>query len=51
MFDSPLSHWHERKEEGKKPQRQFRSGKRILTYWEKQQLIDEQPDELWEMHL
>ena len=48
MFDSPLSHWHEQKEE--KPQRQFRSGKRILTYWEKQQLIDEQPDEWWEAH-
>ena len=51
MFDSPLAHWHEQKEEGKKPQRQFRSGKRILTYWEKQQLIDEQPDELWEVYL
>lgn len=49
MFDSPLSHWHEQKEE-KKPQRQFRSGKRILTYWEKQQLIDEQPEEWWEAH-
>lgn len=49
MFDTPLSHWHEQKEE-KKPERQFRSGKRILTYWEKQQLIDEQPDEWWEAH-
>lgn len=50
MFDTPLSHWHEQHEE-KKPVRQFRSGKRILTYWEKQQLIDEQPDELWETRL
>ena len=51
MFDTPLSHWHERKEEGKNSERQFRSGKRILTYWEKQQLIDEQPDEWWETRL
>lgn len=49
MFDSPLAHWHEQKTD-KKPQRQFRSGKRILTYWEKQQLIDEQPEEWWEAH-
>lgn len=49
MFDSPLAHWHEQKPM-EKPQRQFRSGKRILTYWEKQQLIDEQPDEWWEAH-